>query len=177
MTLVLKENKLSLMMPLLANVHFRTCIYTTVPAVACQTDRLDVPEACVGSISKGYLESAKKEELTWVENGMQLFMKSTSEREECISWAAFHASIQTKPIDPSALITLLPQFYENAASIAMVKHGMDIQKDITNYLNPGQIPVITFDQPLFAIGKYVQWKWPESYGEKFFCRHVWWPSY
>ena len=50
----------------------------------------------------------------------------------------------------------------------MVKHGMDIQKDITNYLNPGQTPVITFDQPLFALGKYVQWKWPESYEEKFF---------
>ena len=33
---------------------------------------------------------------------------------------------------------------------------------------PGQTPVITFDQPLFALGKYVQWKWPERYGEKFF---------
>ena len=47
-------------------------MYTTIPAVACQTDTLDVPEACVGSISKGCLESVKKEELTWVENGMQL---------------------------------------------------------------------------------------------------------
>ena len=105
---------------------------------------------------------------------MQLLMKRTLEREECISWAAFHASIQTKLIYPSALIALLPLFYEQVASIAMVKHGMDIQKDITNYLYPGQTPVITFDQPLCALGKYVQWKWP---GREFFCRHVWWPSY
>ena len=33
------------------------------------------------------------------------------------------------------------------------------------YLNPGQIPITTFDQPLFAIAKFVQWKWPLTHGE------------
>ena len=33
------------------------------------------------------------------------------------------------------------------------------------YLNPGQIPVTTFDQPLFALAKFVQWKWPDTHGE------------
>lgn len=47
----------------------------------------------------------------------------------------------------------------------MVKHGMDILKKATNYLNPGQIP---FDQPLFALAKYVQWSWPQSLGEEHF---------
>ena len=48
----------------------------------------------------------------------------------------------------------------------MVKHGMDIQQQITEYLNPGQIPVTALDQPLFTLAKYIQWHWPDSLGEK-----------
>ena len=33
------------------------------------------------------------------------------------------------------------------------------------YLNPQQIPITTFDQPLFVLAKLIQWKWPEVYGE------------
>jgi hypothetical protein len=47
----------------------------------------------------------------------------------------------------------------------MIKHGMDILRQAIQYLNPGQIPVTTFDQPLFALAKAVQWKWPETHGE------------
>jgi len=32
-------------------------------------------------------------------------------------------------------------------------------------LNPGQIPVTTFDHPLFTLVKLVQWKWPDVYGK------------
>lgn len=28
--------------------------------------------------------------------------------------------------------------------------------------------MLVFDQPLFALAKFVQWQWPESYGEKRF---------
>jgi hypothetical protein len=48
----------------------------------------------------------------------------------------------------------------------MVKHGMDVLRQAITFLNPGQIPVITVDQPLLAITKYIQWKLPEKYGEK-----------
>ena len=60
---------------------------------------------------------------------------------------------------------LLPLFYEKAATPAMVKHGMNVQRQVIEYLNPGQIPVTTFDQPLFALAKLVQWKWPDTHGE------------
>ena len=42
---------------------------------------------------------------------------------------------------------------------------MDVVKQATGKCNPGQIPVIALDQPLFALAKYVQWTWPDSYGE------------
>lgn len=34
------------------------------------------------------------------------------------------------------------------------------------YINPGQVPVICCDQPLFAICKQIQWTWPSDYGEE-----------
>ena len=38
----------------------------------------------------------------------------------------------------------------------------------TEKLNPGQIPVMAVDQPLFALSKYVQWTWPDAFGESSF---------
>ena len=47
----------------------------------------------------------------------------------------------------------------------MIKHGLDVVKQATNLLNPGQIPAITFDQTLFALEKLVQWHFPANHGE------------
>ena len=47
----------------------------------------------------------------------------------------------------------------------MIKHGMEVLQQATHFLNPGQIPVTTFDQPLFALAKFIQWKWPATHGE------------
>ena len=39
-------------------------------------------------------------------------------------------------------------------------------KEAVEFLNPGQIPVTAFDQPLIALVKFVQWRWPDTYGER-----------
>ena len=41
---------------------------------------------------------------------------------------------------------------------------MDAIKVCVNYLNPGQIPVVAMDQPLYAVAKQIQWK--DSYREQ-----------
>ena len=64
----------------------------------------------------------------------------------------YHASTQTEE-DPPALTALLPLFYEKAATPARVKHGMDVLRQGITFLNPNQSPVITVDQPLFALAK------------------------
>ena len=38
-------------------------------------------------------------------------------------------------------------------------------KSCSGYLNPGQVPVLVADQPLFAFAKQIQWTWPATYGE------------
>ena len=37
---------------------------------------------------------------------------------------------------------------------------MNIVKETTEFLNPGQILVICMDQPLFALAKQIQWANP-----------------
>ena len=64
-----------------------------------------------------------------------------------------------------ALKQLLPLFYEKAATVAMIKHGIVMVKKATQYLNPRQTKIIAFDAPLFALAKQVQWNWPQTLGK------------
>ena len=140
--------------------------YANVPAVDLKTTSVSVAE-CNMLPFQGCLLDAKTVENKWSEHALKLLdtCKSELTKEDAISWAAYHACQQSPPDDPPAVHVLLPLFYEKAACAAMVKHGMDVQKHAINFLNPGQIPVTTFDQPLFALAKFVQWKWPSTHGE------------
>ena len=87
-----------------------------------------------------------------------------------ISWSAYHASHQTAPPEDSdvALSSMLPLFHNQAKSVAMIHHSMDIVKTAVGILNPGQVPVIACDQPLYTLAKQIQWSWPSTHGEKHF---------
>ena len=88
-------------------------------------------------------------------------------KDAYVTWAAYHAQSQPTSACRKAKIALLPLFYENANSVAMIKHAMTITKEATEHLNPGQIPVIAMDQPLFSLAKQIQWTWPHLSEENF----------
>ena len=91
--------------------------------------------------------------------------------EKKVSWSAFHSNLQKHEEISNASVTqtsLLPLFYDEAHSIAMIRHAMDVIKRATEILNPGQVPIITVDQPLYAIAKQIQWNWKASHGESQF---------
>ena len=102
-----------------------------------------------------------------MEETLVKFDKVNVTADDMLTWAAFHSAKQVEK-DPPALTALLPIFYEKAATPAMIKHGMDVIRQATTFLNPGQVPLITIDKPLFALVKMVQWKWPTSHGEQAF---------
>ena len=52
--------------------------------------------------------------------------------------------------------------------MAIIRHAIDVVKSAIEHLSVGQTPVLIFDQPLFALVKQIQWKWPEKYGRNFF---------
>ena len=51
----------------------------------------------------------------------------------------------------------------------MIPHSLNMVKASVDLLNPGQNPVVAFDQTVCVIAKLIQWNWPDLYGEdKFF---------
>ncbi len=111
------------------------------------------------------IEDARQQEDRWMSHALTKLSKDDVTAEDCIAWAAYHSSNLLPTNDLPAITALLPLFYEKADTPAMVKHGMNVLREVTLFLNPGQIPVITLDQPLFALAKAIQWKWPAEYGE------------
>lgn len=141
--------------------------FTTVPALSLKTTDVSVPatERTLDDMPE-LVTSAKLQGKCWAEHGIEKLNGDLSQ-EDCISWAAYQASLLPSPNDHQPAVSgLLPLFHEKAATTPMVKHGMDVLRQVTDYVNPGQFPVITLDQPLYTIAKYVQWKWPATHGEK-----------
>ena len=144
--------------------------YTTVPAVALNQSKVKVPEHPDRTRRiVGDTVTAMKQEHNWLDTAVDILQKERLEKGDSIAWAAYHATHQDTScltdIHP-VLTHLLPLFYEKAATVAILKHGMDIIQLTTEFLNPGQIPVLAMDAPLYALAKHIQWKWPEAHGEE-----------
>lgn len=106
-------------------------------------------------------------EKQWLEHASQLLEKEKIEKGDTVAWSAFHASMQDSSADLHTTLTqLLPLFHEKAAIAAMIKHGMNVIRWSTDFLNPGQIPVVALDAPLYALAKFTQWNWPDTHGEE-----------
>eukprot|EP00794_Sanderia_malayensis_P001481 gene1481-1638_t len=101
----------------------------------------------------------------WLESARQTLTKEEIGNEEAVSWAAYHASRSSISFHQPAIISLLPMFTENAHSLAMVAHSINVTSKAIMHLNPSQIPVITADQPLFALAKQIQWITGGAYDE------------
>jgi len=142
--------------------------YTEVPSVNSSIKNTQVPVNNVTFLSgNSGLKQHIETEYLWLQH-TQLAVQKSSPLENT-SWAAYHASLQSRTSSRAICPTaLLPLFLESAHTVAMVKHSMDVVRNSVEHLNPGQIPVVTFDQPLFALAKQIQWKWPQGYGEEKF---------
>ena len=116
----------------------------------------------MGPTTLSNIEKAKETETEWLDKVMAALTKEELDRMDWISMSAYHASIQTTEIPPAAIIALLPLFMDSAHSVAMIKHSMTIVQATVQHLNPGQVPVLTADQPLFALAKQIQWTWPNQ---------------
>ena len=62
-----------------------------------------------------------------------------------------------------SISTLLPILEDSINSTAMVRDCIEVVRNTINHLNPGQITVLTAEQPVYAIGKQVQWTYHEDH--------------
>ena len=60
---------------------------------------------------------------------------------------------------------MLLVFREHANTSVIIHPAMLLIQKQAEYLNPGQSPFMTPDQPLFALAKEIQWLKPDLFGE------------
>ena len=94
------------------------------------------------------------DEFEWLQN---LSLTQEVGNEVNITWSAHHAEKNAGLDFDVSITSLLPLLRDEAHSVATVRHCMDKVKDAIAYLNPNQVPVITADQPIYALAKQVQW--------------------
>ena len=147
-------------------VHPLSSTYTNVPPTALIQKEQVVPPWKTNvhpqlpntnsKLAKGY---------EWLEHIRQLIANAELGSDDFISWAAYHASRQMSSPNAITDVALMPLFMECAPSLAMIKHSMNVSKAAVQHLNPGQVSIITMDQPLFALAKSIQWNFPDTHGE------------
>ena len=117
------------------------------------TIHLSIPELHKAiNITKGKLAQAKLKEKQWLDQAIILLEKEQVEEGDIIAWSAYHASQENiSDCAQPALTQFLQLFYEKAATAAMTKHGTNVLKKVTQFLNPGQVSVIALDAPLYAM--------------------------
>ena len=82
------------------------------------------------------------------------------------SFSAYHSKLSTNTNLCKTISELMPLLQESVNSAAMVRHCMDLIIELTKKLNPVQISsVITGDQPVYALGKQVQWMYQDEFAD------------
>ena len=71
------------------------------------------------------------------------------------TWSAYHGRCLSEGIP--CVSGLFPLFNESSDDPRMILHAMHITQKSVKHLNPNQVPVITGDQPVYAIMKKLQW--------------------
>ena len=138
--------------------------YIDVPPFTTSIKHSTVLATTLTSLDKENFKKQTAEDFLCLDNAKKVLMNNTLTSGNA-SWEAFHASRQPQEgrvIFPTVLLLL---FLDSAHTVAMFRHSIDVVTKAVNHLNPGQIPVVTFDLSLFALDKQIQWTWPESYGE------------
>ena len=141
--------------------------YTDVPPAAFPSDH-PIPKNPKGHITPSVSFGIQEKDRQWLSFLNSLHENDQFSDEINISWSAYMANLQIEDPRPPAITGMLSMFRESAHTLAMVKHGMDLIKQATDLVNPGQVPVMTVDQPLYALAKKIQWTWPDVYGEQKF---------
>ncbi len=78
--------------------------------------------------------------LRWLEHMNAAVVTDTLQGDETVSLSAYHASLQPPDAVPEtsvAITCMLPLFYDQAKSMAMIRHSMDVVKKAVEILNPG----------------------------------------
>ena len=80
------------------------------------------------------------------------------------AWSSYHASQKRGSINICGVDTIPPSIREKVHKLATRCHCMNIISKTISVINPNQTPVDTCDQPVYALAKQIQWRYPELFG-------------
>ena len=109
-----------------------------------------------------YTAESTKIEMYWLSHVVEAMQNGGSIP---LSWSAYSAKYATNVNIIKSISSMLPLFKEDSHSVTLMIHAFKLIKKVTDFLYPGQTPVMIFDQPLYAVAKNIQWNMPERYGE------------
>ena len=101
----------------------------------------------------------------WLDHTREIVEKEGMSPDDEISFAAYNATKQGPVSTSITPCHMSPVFQHSSNDPCMICHAMVHLIKVTEYFNPGQKAVITFDGPLYIIAKKLQWKYPELVGE------------
>ena len=138
--------------------------FTEIPAtgnVAC-----NIPLSTVNTAPVATHIKALEQLSSWL-NVVENAVCSTRQADNVsnTAFAAYHSKANVQPDVHVCHNVMLPLLPAHIQSPATVRHLMNIVTRIVSTVNSSQPAVITADQPVYAIAKYVQWTYPELYGE------------
>ena len=110
------------------------------------------------------IQSVQDKLTQWLHQVTRLCSDEFIDINERLSFSGFHSRTQVKQVI-KGLSVLMPLLRDNINSLSMVRHCMDVIIKVINQVHPSQVAIITADQPVYALGKRIQWMYPEEYGE------------
>ena len=118
-------------------------------------------------VDTSLLQSTKDDEYQWMEHVRVVSESDNSgDRETYHGQLTMQADNQVHRFQGPHYLHCCLCFMRRQSLFAMIQHSMDMLQQATHALNPGQIPVIAFDQPLYALAKQIQWDKEDVYGKR-----------
>ena len=90
-------------------------------------------------------------------------VREMSSAVESRSWTKYHSGINRKEVEIPGITSILPLIDKPVHILKSQHHCMSIIADTIKKINPDQITIDTCDQPVFALTKEVQWRYPEKF--------------
>ena len=106
------------------------------------------------------------DEIAWLELVVKVVGNSNSNASDLApGWAQHHASQKRSVVQPPGVNTISPLLRDKVSTLKMQTHCMLLNINSTKVLNPNQTPVDVSDQPVYALTKEAQYRFPTVFSE------------
>ena len=82
-----------------------------------------------------------------------------------MAWSKYHPTANRVDVETPGTSSILPLIKEPVHTLRAQFHCINIIKSTISSINPGQIPVERCDQPVYALTKEIQWRYPNNFSD------------